>query len=212
MTIVSLFNLETSILGTDRIPFIKDPGGTPIEGLIDLDDFLKGIHDIWIGAGGMLSSTTNGPSGPIQIELASGQDINTLDFDTTTVESAQFELPLPRNYNNLTITYTIYWSSTAADTDGVTWGLEAVAVGDNQLLTTAYGTRVDVDDANQGAANEELISVESAVLTIANTPADSKLLRFKLTRQTGDANDTATEDARLHGIVLHIGTDAGAAA
>ncbi len=171
-----------------------------------------GVHDIWIPAGAMLPSTTLPPSGPTQVELASGQDVNTLDFDGAAVESAQFELPLPRNYDNLTITFTAYWSSLAADTDGVTWGLEAVAIGDNQLLTTAYGTRIDVDDANQGAASEELISVESAVLTIGNTPADGKLNRFKVTRQTGDANDTATEDARLHGIMIHVRTDAPVAA
>ena len=171
-----------------------------------------GVHDIWVGAGGMISSTTNGPSGPTKVEIASGVDINTFDYDTTTVESAQFEISLPRNYDNGTITFTVYWSSTAADTDGVTWGLEAVAISDNTVINTAYGTRVDIDDANQSAASEVLITAESAALTVGNTPADSDLVRFKITRQTGDANDTATEDARLHGVVLHITTDTAVAA
>ncbi len=171
-----------------------------------------GVHDFYVGATGMWPSTTAGPAALAKVELASGQDINTLDFDTTTQEYAQFELTLPRNYNNGTITFRVYWSSTAADTDGVTWGVEAVALGDGEVLTTAWGTRIDVDDLNQSVASDTLITAESAALTIANTPADSNLVRFKVSRVVGDANDTATEDARLHGVAIHFTTDAAVAA
>jgi len=41
LTKVSAFDLETSILGTDRVPFIKDPGGTPAEKIITKANFSK---------------------------------------------------------------------------------------------------------------------------------------------------------------------------
>jgi hypothetical protein len=98
--------------------------------------------------------------------------------------------------------------STAADTDGVSWALEAVSVADGGSIDVAFGTAIVVDDANQSAAEELLIGAESADLTIAGTPATGELTFFRIFRDVSDGNDTATEDAILLGLVVFITTDA----
>ena len=72
-----------------------------------------------------------------------------------------------------------------------------------------YGTAVVIDDANQGAAEEQLVSAVSGAVTIAGTPADDDMCFFRIFRDVSDGNDTAGEDAILIGIKLFITTDAG---
>ena len=102
----------------------------------------------------------------------------------------------------------MFWCSTATDTDGVSWGLQGVAMNDNETMDVAYGTAIVVDDANQGAAEELLVTAESTAVTIAGTPADNDLTYFRIFRDVSDANDTAAEDARLIGLKLFYTTDA----
>lgn len=172
---------------------------------ITIDNLFKGIHDMFIPASAMWESTTSGCAALTKTELASGQDIQTLDFDGVSVESAQFDMQLPRNYDLSTITYTVHWTG-AAGAGGVTWGLEAYAVSNDGALAGTYGTRIDVDDTFL-AANDEHLSPESTALTINGTPASQDFIKFKVTRQTADANDTKSEDAKLLGITIHVGVN-----
>ena len=107
-----------------------------------------------------------------------------------------------------TVTAQFFWESTATDTDGVTWAIQGVAVSDNSSIDVAYGTAITVDDANQSAAEELLVSAESGAITISGTPADDDMSFFRVFRDVSDANDTATEDATLIGVKLFITTDA----
>ena len=82
-------------------------------------------------------------------------------------------------------------------------------MNDNETTNLAFGTAVVVDDANQGAANELMITAESGAITIAGTPADDDLTFFQIFRDVSDSNDTAAEDARLLGIKLFYTLNAG---
>ena len=53
---------------------------------------------------------------------------------------AQFQIAFPKSWNEGTITFQAYWTTTATDTDGVAWGLQGVAVSDNDTIDVAYGT------------------------------------------------------------------------
>ena len=66
-----------------------------------------------------------------------------------------------------------------------------------------------MDDANQGAAEEQLVTAVSGAVTIAGTPADDDMCFFRVFRDVSDANDTAAEDAILMGVKLFITTDVG---
>ena len=82
-----------------------------------------------------------------------------------------------------------------------------MAHSDGEVLTGAYGSAITVTDANQSVANDTLISGATTAITIAGA-ADGTLefIRFLIERDGG--SDTASEDARLHGVMLHITTNA----
>jgi len=202
--ISALTELTVSPAGTDELA-INDGG---VSKRIKVDNLISGLHDIYIAATGMWESTTGGSAPLAKTELATDQDIQTLDFDGCTIEAAQFSLALPENWDAGTITATFYWSSTATDTGDVDWRLSGVSLADGDVLTTAYGSAITVTDASQSVANDTLISDDTAAITIAGA-GKSELLRFLVERD--GASDTMSEDARLHGIMLHITTDAATA-
>tara|TARA_R110000803_G_scaffold165149_1_gene228709 strand:- start:1210 stop:2640 length:1431 start_codon:yes stop_codon:yes gene_type:complete len=168
-----------------------------------------GKETIWIPASAMQPTTSNGCAGLTTVETTSGRpDLVVLDFDDGADEHAQFSVAFPKSYNLGTVTFRAYWTTTATDTDGCTWGLQGVAMNDNETIDVAYGTAVVVDDAAQGAAEELYITAESGAITIAGTMADEDLCFFRVFRDVSDSNDDMAEDARLIGIKLFFTTDA----
>ena len=167
-----------------------------------------GTATVWVPANAMKETASNGCAGIANVETTAGRpDMNVLDFDDGADEHAQFQIAFPKSWNAGTVTFQVYWCCTAADTDGVTWGLQGVSVPDNSTIDVAYGTAVVVDDANQGAAEEQLVTAVSGALTIASA-ADDCLTYFRIFRDVSAANDTATEDARLLGCKIFFTTDA----
>jgi hypothetical protein len=103
----------------------------------------------------------------------------------------------------------VFWASSATDTDGVAWALEAMALSDNEAIDASWGTAVVVTDDAQSAANEVYVTAESSAVTIAGTPAEGDIVCFRFSRDVSDANDDMTEDARLIGIKLFFTRNAG---
>ncbi len=52
------------------------------------------------------------------VEMSTNKNmVTTLDYDTTTQEFAQVDIPLPKSWNNGTITFVPYWSHPATTTN-----------------------------------------------------------------------------------------------
>ena len=180
-----------------------------VQGVIDLvHGATVGVQTIWVPAAAMRPTDDSGwadiPSAATQ---AGRPDMVVLDFDDGSDEHAQFQVAFPKSWNEGVIKYQVFWCSTATDTDGVSWGLQGVSVPDNSTIDVAYGTAVVVDDVNQGAAEEMLVSPLSGDVTIASAAVDTVTF-FRIFRDVSDANDTAAEDARLIGVKLFFTTDA----
>jgi hypothetical protein len=168
-----------------------------------------GKQTIYVPAAAMIAATTNGPSSA-QLETATNKiNYSVLDFDASTQENVHFQIAFPKSWNEGTILFQVFWSSTATDTDGVSWGLQAVARSDNEAIEQSWGTAQVIDDACQSAAGEVYVSAESSALTIGGSPAAGDLCFFRLYRDVADSNDTAAEDARLIGIKIIYTIDAG---
>ena len=180
-----------------------------VQGVIDLvHGATVGLQTIWIPAAAMSPTASNPCADITSVETTSGRpDMRVLDFDDGSDEHAQFQIAFPKSWNEGTITFQVYWCSTATDTDGVSWGLQGVSVPDNSTIDVAYGTAIVVDDVNQGAAEEMLVSPTSSAVTIAGAAVDTVTF-FRVFRDVSDANDTAAEDARLLGVKLFFTTDA----
>jgi hypothetical protein len=169
----------------------------------------QGKHAIYVAAGSIRPSVSGGCAALAAIASAANQpDIMTLDFDSTTQEFAQFALVMPKSWNEGTVTYRPIWSHPAAATNfGVVWQLQGVAVSDDDAIAVAYGTAQTSTDTG-GTTNDLYVGPESSAITIAGTPAAEDMVFFRVGRDPANGSDTLAVDARLHGIVLYITTDA----
>jgi|TARA_Y100000034_G_scaffold113547_1_gene148685 hypothetical protein len=160
---------------------------------------VQGLHTIWVPACAMRPTASNGCATITDVETTSGRpDMQVLDFDTGSDEHAQFQVGFPKNWNEGTVTFRVFWTSTATDTDGVAWGLQGVSVANDATIDVAYGTAVVVTDDNISAAEDCLVTSTSSAVTIASAAADT-LTFFRIFRDVSDANDDMAEDARLLG-------------
>lgn len=158
----------------------------------------------WIPARDMSPSASGGCAALATIASAANQpDIQTLDFDHTTQEFAQFAVLMPKRWDRGTVTFAPVWSHAAAATFGVVWELQAVAVSNDDAIAVAYGTAVGSTDTG-GTTNDVYIGPESAAITVAGSPAVGDVVFFRLARAPLNGSDTLNVDARLHGIELYF--------
>jgi len=167
-----------------------------------------GRHSIWVSAAAMRPSATGGCASLATIASAANQpDISTLNFDATTAEYAQFSIAMPKSWNEGTVTYKSVWSHAAATSFTVVFSLQAVAISNDDAIAVAFGTAQTVVDTG-GTTNDLYVSPESSAITIAGTPAAEDVVHFRVARETDDSSQSLDVDARLHGIILYITTDA----
>ena len=168
-----------------------------------------GTQTAWIPACAMRPTKSNGCADITDVETTAGRpDMQVLDFDATADEHAQFQISMPKSWNEGTVTFAVYWTTTATDTDGVAWGLQGVAVSDNDTIDVAYGTAVVVTDDALSAAEDLMVTATSSAVTIGGSPAAGDLCFFRIFRDVSDANDDMAEDARLIGVKVFFTTDA----
>lgn len=162
----------------------------------------------WVAARDMSPSASGGCAALATVASAANQpDIQTLDFDATTQEFAQFSILMPKRWDRGTVTFAPVWSHAAAATFGVVWELQAVAVSNDDAIAVAYGTAVGSTDTG-GTTNDVYVGPESAAITVAGSPAAGDVVFFRLARAPANGSDTLNVDARLHGIELYFNSAA----
>jgi hypothetical protein len=200
--------------GGDAGDVVYDPTtsgltATDVQGAIDelAAADAVGRQTIWMPAAAMTPRITNG-AGSGAVETATNKNmIKTLDFDTTTIEYAQFDIAMPKSWNLGNLAFKAFWSHASTTTNfGVSFALVAVAVSNADALDVAFGSSAQVTDTG-GTANTQYVSDESGALTVAGTPAFGDLIMFRINRVPTDSGDTLAIDARLHGIHLYYTTD-----
>lgn len=162
----------------------------------------------WIPARDMSPSASGGCAALATIASAANQpDIQTLDFDASSQEFAQFAILMPKRWDRGAVTFAPVWSHAAAATFGVVWELQAVAVSNDDTIAVAYGTAVGSTDTG-GTTNDVYVGPESAAITVAGSPAAGDVVFFRLARAPANGSDTLNVDARLHGIELYFNSAA----
>ena len=169
----------------------------------------QGRHAIWVSAGSMLPSAVGGCANYTGGASGSNQpDITYLAFDPTTEEYAQFNVRMPKSWDEGTITFVPVWNHESTTTNfGVVWGLQAVATGNGDAYAVNYGTAQTSTDTG-GTAATQYDGPESSAITVAGTPAAEDVVRFRILRSTANGSDTLAVDARLEGVTLYITTNA----
>ena len=168
-----------------------------------------GKQSIWVPAAAMYPTQTDGCAAIAGLDSGgnTGPDLYTLDFDASATEHAQFSVAFPSYWNESTVTFQVYWTSEATDTDGVSWALKGVAFADSDSINTAFGTAIQVTDDAISAAKDLYITAVSGAVTIAGSPAAGELVYFDIARDHDEANDDMAEDAKLIGIKIFYTVD-----
>ena len=167
-----------------------------------------GKGTIWVPAGAMYASTTNGCSSLAQVETtALRPDLKVLDFAADADDFAQFSIAFPKSWNEGVVTYQVFWTPSSTNTDDCIWSLQGVSVIDNGTIDVAFGTAVAVTDAGIGAIEDQQVSAVSGDLTIASAAVDAQTY-FQIFRDANAGGDTFSGVARLLGIKIFFTTDA----
>jgi hypothetical protein len=169
---------------------------------------VAGKETIWVPAAAMYPNTTNGADGPNQVELTAGQpEVKSLDFAADADDFAQFSVAMPKSWNEGTLTYQPYWSVSGSDSGTVQWGLQAVAISDDEDIDSVFGTAVlTTAKAASGTADDLMISAESGAMTVGGSPAAGDNVFFQIYRDVSGGSQT--DAARLIGIKIFFTTDA----
>lgn len=182
--------------------------------LIDIDDFFKGIHDIWIPAGAIYANATDPPTAlAIEEATTNKQNIAKFAFPDAAKGKISFLWKLPREWDLSTFTFSYIWKTPAA-TLNVRFTLRAISYENGEAFDHAsWGTAVELIDTAITAAEDILESGVSGNVTVGNTPsATRRLVLFEIERDPAHASDTLANTADLLGIELHIGTNKKASA
>ena len=174
--------------------------------LIANDNYLKGAvsAQIFFSAAGMAPRVSNGCAPLATTSMGTNkQDIKTLNFDPNTIEVAESVLfIMPSDYNGWTFTYKIIYTHAAATTNfGIVWDVNAVAYASNTFLDAAFGTLVEVNDADGGTLTC-CITPASAAVTPGGAPAAGCGMIIQVMRYASHASDTLAIDAMLIGLQL----------
>lgn len=208
---ISGLTADSAVSGTDE--FEKNEAGTSKKTTaLKLSNYVLGNavgkQALWIPATAMVARTTNGAASGTA-EMSSNKNMfSTLNFDTTTQEFAQFSITMPSSWNEGTVTFKPVWSHASTTTNfGAVFQLAAVAISNDDAGDVAFGTAQTSTDTG-GTTNDIYVGPESSAITVAGTPAAGDLVMFQIARVPANGSDTMAIDARLHGIVLYITTDA----
>ena len=201
----------TGSTGDQFVDSITEPQSNNI-GTVVMDPRIAGGSVTFLGGASTFNAlqvrANDGATFNVNVTTDVGNMTLDCDFDNGADEHAQFSVAFPKQWNLGTVTFQVFWTSTATDTDGVAWALQGVGVADSGTIDVAYGTAVVVTDDAISAAEDLYVTAESGAVTIAGTPADDELTFFRVFRDVSDANDDMTEDARLLGIKIFYTTDA----
>lgn len=167
---------------------------------VRLDRIGIGKQTVWVPAGAMTARTTNGAASGTTESTTNKVMNKTLDFDTTTQEFAQFTVAFPKGWNEGTVTFIPFWTA-ASGSGGVVWGLQGVALSNDDAIDTAFGTAQTSSDTLIAALDVH-VGPESSAITIAGTPAVGDICYFQINRTVSDGGDTLGVDAKLIGIQL----------
>lgn len=168
-----------------------------------------GKQTIWVPAGSMNTRSDTSGGGPTSTTTTSTTNkilTVTKDFDQTTQEYVQFQIAMPKGWNEGTVTFQAYWKA-ASGTGDVVWSLSGGALSSGDTIDTAITSGAVSATAQTLISTSVLhVTTESSAVTLNGSPAAGDLVTFQVSRVVG--SDNLSADAQLIGIKLYYTTDA----
>lgn len=203
---VSAMTLTTDVASdsADYMPYIQNSDTTNKR--ITVDNFFKGVQDVWIPAEAFKANTTTGAAYAQKEWTTNTQNMGEFLFADSGIKKISYTMKMPRNWDASTFTYVVDWRTPATAND-VRWTVRAIAYGDAADLDSAnWGSEVAVTDTANATANRDLETAESGAVTIGNIPSSTKrLILIEVKRDPANASDTLANDAYFLGIEIRLG-------
>lgn len=157
---------------------------------------------LWIG--NWKPTATSGCGAQSSLEMTTNK--NNYDcnpFDPSSVENGYQNVAMPDDYTGGDIYAMFYWTHPPSTVNfGVRWGLQAVAMSDDDPLDVAQGTAQYANDVG-GTTYDLYKSPMTAAITIGGTPAAGDLVNWVVSRKADDVTyDTLAVDAYLLGVMV----------
>ncbi len=215
-TKVLCYTEETCPADCDYLYLGKDGGCSGFDRHVTVSDLLAGVspigtQEIWIGAEAMKGETTGGAEFVTRELVTNDVMIDTMKFDTTAVEGAQFTWTPPANWNAGTVRGKLYWTTAGgSNCQTIDFDLSARSYGNACALDQTLDTGAQaITDTKEDCGNCELhISGFSSAMTITNAAAGEMVI-FKLQRDT--AADNLSVDAEIIGVIIEYSISAATA-
>lgn len=164
---------------------------------------------IWLPAGSFTPTTTNGAAYASQELATNDVMVNGYDFSASTRQNVQTMIAMPKSWNESTVTAQVLWKDAAtAGTGDVIWGVQCLAVGNDDAMDTAFGTAQTATDTFI-AAGDLHIAPTTAAITASGSPAEGDLLIVQVYRDANAGGDTYTQLARFIGVRLFYTINTG---
>lgn len=164
-----------------------------------------GKQTIWVPAVAMKPS----PGTATFLDVAiGGAYYPVLTCDPSVAEYAFFQVGMPKNWDEGSISFVPYWFHPATTVNfGVVWNMAALSVGDGDALINGHtsGSSTDVG----GTTNTLYVGPESAAFNPSNTEVENDMLHFYINRNPTHASDTMAVDAYLLGMKILYGVNTG---
>lgn len=204
----SAVDTTANLVSTGEVAFTLTDGGAggPDDISANLNEYTKRI---FISASGGACMTTAGCADATQSETTTN-DVNYFGtaFDGATDEAWQATFTLPENYKDgSTFVASIEWTGTHTAADTVRWDVSMMSIGNDDVLDTAFGTAVSVDD-DTTATGDFQRTADTGAITASGSPVGGDRVWVKVNRDANHANDDDTDDATMLGIWVSFTADA----
>jgi hypothetical protein len=174
-----------------------------------------GRRTIWVPAGDITPLLTGGCATGLAETPSEKNLLKTLDFDSSSIERAQFEIAMPKSWDKGNISFKLYWSHASTTTNfGVRWEVHCNSFDPGADLDQTVIGFVGSSDTG-GSTNTLYVTDETDPLEVDDpfsgvpTTIDNALLIFRILRFPGHSDDTLAIDARLHGIQVYYNASTG---
>lgn len=123
----------------------------------------------------------------------------TLDFDTTTQESAIWTAVLPAAYAGGGLTVEVYWAAATATTGTIGWdvAIERIDASSLDIDADSFATAQTITAATVPATSGQILKSSVAITSGANMDSLAAGEAFRVRLRRDVANDTATGDAQM---------------
>ena len=171
---------------------------------------LQGVHTLYATYSDIVPRTTSGPAAGTTESGTNKVMLKTLDYDATTAEYAQVTIPMPKSWNEGTITVQFIWTALASG--NVVWSAQALSVSDGDNVDTAFGTAQSVTDTiSYGGTGNGTVqySAFTSAITVSGSPAAEDVVILQIYRDAANGSDTLAADAKLIAVRVKYTLNAG---